>query len=106
EGKDIVAHNILPPVMLVKAGTLAPINDIVFEYDAAAPFIRVKAPASISEGIHIVNQIVSHDRPRLRSQCVDCAHIAQSELSNVVQMIELDDVRPARGIAVAPGPSN
>ena len=41
EGEDVVAKNVVAPVMLVKTGALATINHVVLQHDVGAAFVRV-----------------------------------------------------------------
>src|SRR5258706_345467 len=106
EGKNIVPDNVLPSVMLMEACALAAIDHIVLENNPTAALVGVKAPAAIGECVHVVNQIVAHDRSWLRSQRVNRAHIAQAKLADIMQMIELDDVRAAGRFTIAPRPAD
>src|SRR5438552_3506857 len=103
ERKDVVAKNVFASVMLMKASALAAINNVVLQHNAAAPFIGVKAPAAVSEGVHIVDQIVAEHGARLRAKRINAAHIAEPEFADVVQMVELDDIRAAGRFTIAPG---
>src|SRR6266516_1807972 len=106
ERKDVVAKNIFASVMLMKASALAAINNIILQHDSAAAFVSVKSPAAVSEGVHIVDQIVAEHGARLRTKRIDPAHIAEPEFADVVQMVELDDIRAAGRFTIAPGPAH
>src|SRR5438309_6692441 len=106
EREDVVAQNIFATVMLMKARALAAINDVALQDNSAAAFVGVEAPAAISEGVHVVDEVVANDRPRLRAECVDRAHVAQPKLADVVQMVVLDQVGPARRFAITPRPAD
>ena len=47
--EDVIAHDIFAPVMLVEAGALGAIDQIVLPYDVCAAFVRVEPPAAIGE---------------------------------------------------------
>src|SRR5436190_10047111 len=106
EGENVVANDIVPTVMLVKAGALAPVNHVVFEHDVRASFVGVKSPATIGVRPHVVNQIIAQDRSVLNSQGVNAAHVAEHALADVVKVIELDDVVVAGRFLIAPIPSH
>src|SRR5438477_7719128 len=104
EREDVVAQNIFATVMLMKPGALAAINDVALQDNSAAAFVGVETPTAISEGVHVVNEVVANDGARLRAERVDRAHVAQPKLADVVQMVVLNQVGPARRIAITPGP--
>src|SRR2546425_434660 len=103
---NVVANDIFPTVMLVKAGALAPVNYVVFEHDVRARFVGVKAPAAIGVRPHVMNQVVAQDRSHLNSQRVNAAHVAEHALADVVKVIELDDIVVAGRFPIAPIPSH
>src|SRR3989442_13511107 len=78
--------------MLMEPGAGGAIHDIVFCHNLTAALIKVNSPSSVAEASHIVNQIVSDDRPRLNSQGIDGTHVTEHFSSDVMQMVVLDPV--------------
>ena len=105
QGENIIPDDVLLPVMLMKSGALGSIDNILFQQDMRAAFVRVQAPPSVGKRIHIVNQIIANDRALLDSQGIDRPHVAEDPLPDVMQMIVFDDVVVARAGLVAPGPA-
>jgi len=106
EGEDVVAYDIFASVMLVEAGALGAIDDIVLPNDIRAAFIRIQTPAAVGEGVDVVDQIVADDGAALDAQCIDSAHVAEHKLADVVHVIELDDIFAAGRLLVAPVPAD
>ncbi len=64
------------------------------------------APAAVVETGQVVDQIPPHDRPRLRAEEVDRPQVAEEFAAEIVDVVLLDEVLPAGGVAVAPGPAD
>src|SRR6185369_14721331 len=58
EGQDVVAKNILFPVMLVHTAVTHVINQVVFIKDARAAFIGIQTPAPITGGVNVVDDVI------------------------------------------------
>src|SRR5437868_96595 len=92
EGKNVVSQDVFFPVVLMESCALAAIDDIVLQNDSSAPLIRIKSPTAISERVHIMDQVVAHDRSCLRSECIYAAHVTEQAFADVVHVIELDHI--------------
>src|SRR5690242_10825859 len=106
EGEDVIADDIVTAVMLVETRAFAVMNDVVFQQDVCAAFVRVESPAAVGERVYIVNQIISQDGSLLDSERVDAPHVAQHALADVVQMIELNHVVAAGSFLITPVPAH
>jgi len=65
EGEDIVPHEVLLSVVLVKAAALGPVDDVVFDQLVGTSLIRIDAPSAVAEAVNIVNSISYQFRSRL-----------------------------------------
>src|SRR6187455_1662045 len=95
ECEDVVSNDVVAAVMLMETGAFAAIDDIVLQNNVAAAFVGVEAPATVGEGVHIVNEIILNDRAALDAERVNSAHVAQKKLADVVKVIELHDILTA-----------
>ena len=106
EGEEIVPDDVAAAVVLVESGVLAAEGDVVLQENSGAAFVGVEAPAAVGVAGDVVEKVVPDDGAGLRSKRVDAAHVAESSLADVVDVVELDDVFPAGRGLVTPVPTH
>ena len=92
EGKNIVADDIIPSVMLMETAVLGVIHQIIFQKHIGSSLVRVKPPAAVVAGIDIMDHIPAQDRSAGIAQSVNTAHIAQDLVAQMVDMIILHKI--------------
>ena len=111
EGKNIISHDVGCAVVLVKPAVRRAVNQITLGNDAAAAFIEIDTPAAILPTGDVVPKVVADPRSGLHAERVDAAHVAQDRPvtirfhTDVVHVIERDDVIRSQRRPVAPGPA-
>src|SRR6266576_3346545 len=88
------------------------INQIALSQNAAAAFVEINAPATITHGGDIVPKIVHNSGARLLSERVNAGHVAQDRTitvglhADVMHVVERDEIVRRESIAVTPGPTD
>ena len=86
--EDIVAHGVVPAIVLVVSGVRHVVDEVVLPDDALAAFVVVKPPAAIVGGADVIDDIVGDARPEARSQRVDAAHVGHDVLSDRIDAVK------------------
>ena len=73
----VVAYDILLAVVLVEAGTLEMVHEIVLHEHSGRAFIGVEAPSSVAEGPDIVDNVVACFLSGTGAEGVDATHVTQ-----------------------------
>ncbi len=106
ESEDIVANDIFFAVVLVKAAGLGVIDEIVLHDDIAAALVGVKAPAAVAVGIDIVKDVVADNGAFGRAECINAAHVTEYAPSDMMHVVEAENVAFGQAVRIAPSPAD
>lgn len=107
ESEDVISNHVFAAIMLVEAAVLGAVDEVVFDQDVAAAFVRIDAPAAVTVLVarNIVANIAALDRAGLHAQRIDASHVTQHSSADIMNKIELDQVVARRRGPVAPRPT-
>ena len=106
ECEDVVADDVVASVVLMESAGFGIINEVVFHYDIAAPFVCIESPAAIGMGIDIVDDVVGDSGPGGGAEGVDSGHVAEDILSDVADSVKGDAVVFRETGIVSPAPAD
>ena len=68
KSEDVIADDILAPVVLMKAAVLGAVNNVVLKQDLAAAFVGIESPTAVRKARHVVTQVIPLHRAGLDAQ--------------------------------------
>src|SRR5690242_10449579 len=105
-GEDVVEDDVPFAVMLMKAGVLTCIHQVVLHDDPRRALVGIQSPAAVVERIYMMDHVIAYGSAFRLTQAIDAAHIRQFSPAEVMDMVEPDMV-PFRGtVPVTPHPSH
>jgi len=109
EGEDVVAYEVLAPVVLVVPARLHIVDEVALEDDLGATLVVVEPPAAptiVIVRVDMVDVVVADRSAGRGAERVDTPHVAQHAPADVMDVVVVDGVVGGEALRVAPAPAH
>lgn len=104
-GKDIVADDVHPSVMLVVAVVGAIVADVVFECDISRTFVGIQRPAAVILALYVMDYVAGNNGAGSCAEQINAAHVGKFALTQIEDMIFEYQIVAGDRRSVSPDPS-